>query len=128
MWAQVGGNIMTKLRATAMTTGALVMTAATVLLSDSAAYAGRSGPNAFYFVGSCTGLGPVTLVNAAPASSNNAAQVVGTPSVIVVASNGAPGLSAVAERAGTTCTITAAGFAGDIQPIPEPFTFAALIR
>ena len=119
---------MTKARKTAMTAGALVMTAAIVLLSDSAAYAGRSGPNAFYFVATCTGLGNVTLVNAAPASSNNAAQVVGTSTVIVLPSNGAPGLAALAEQAGTTCTISAAGFAGDIQPLPTPVTLPVLIR
>jgi len=119
---------MSKVRLAATTAGVVVASIAVLLTTESAAYAGRSGPNAFYFLGTCTGLGNVTLVNSAAAAANNAVQVVGSSAVIVLPSNGAPGLAELAASAGTTCTITAAGFDGDIQQLPTPFTFPVLIR
>jgi hypothetical protein len=106
----------------------LTTVASSLLIGGSPASADVSGPNAFYFLATCTGLGDVTFVNPARAKGNDAAQVVGSTAVLVLPSNEAPGLARLAEAAGTTCDIYAAGFAGDIQPLSSPVTIPVLIR
>jgi hypothetical protein len=58
---------------------------------------------AVFFAATCTGLGPVTLVNTGPAHTE-ALQVVGANTVVLVPFNGAPGIISAGTAAGTYCT------------------------
>jgi hypothetical protein len=60
-------------------------------------------PQAVVFEATCTGLGPVMLVNTGPAHTE-ALQVVGTNTVVLVPFNGAPGIISAGTAAGTSCT------------------------
>ena len=53
-------------------------------------------------------------------------QVVGTNTIILVPFNGAPGVLERALAAGTTCTVTAVGPPGALEPV-EPSTFPVVI-
>ena len=91
------------------------------------ALADANGPNAFQFAGTCTGLGQVVGTNAGPAASG-VWQVVGTTTVLQFAThaNGPAPRLAKAVAAGTTCTVTAAGPAGQLAPI-DPVVFPVVI-
>jgi hypothetical protein len=94
-------------------------------------------PKTFQFALTCTGLGDVLATNLGVAH-NEAIQVVGTNTVILFAFNGevlpdgevltsAPGIVTQALAAGTTCTLTAAGPPGALEPVEPPFTFPVVI-
>jgi hypothetical protein len=98
---------------------ALAAAAAALVPVSAAGAAPVSSPQAFSFEATCTGLGPVTLVNIGPAHTE-AFQVVGTNTVVLIPLNGAPGIIAAATAAGTTCTL--------LFPPPEPpVTFPVVI-
>ena len=89
--------------------------------------------------------GPAAAVAAWPATSargrdgeagnaqNEAAQVVGANTVILFGFTGqfgefsAPGIVTRALAAGTTCTLTAAGAPGSLEPVEPPVTFPVVI-
>jgi hypothetical protein len=89
-------------------------------------------PNTFQFALTCTGLGDVLATNLGNAQ-NEAAQVVGTNTVILFGFTGqfgefaAPGIVTRALAAGTTCTLTAAGPPGSLEPVDPPVTFPVVI-
>jgi hypothetical protein len=70
------------------------------------AQADPTGPTAFYFSATCTGLGSVILTNAGP-SLTAALQVLGSTTVVLLPVN--QGIVKRAFAAGTTCTFTGAG-------------------
>jgi hypothetical protein len=106
--------------------GIAVMAASTGLMVvpqlSGVAHADALGPNAFEIAGTCTGLGQVLATNEGPAHAETW-QVIGTNTVLHFPENhtvGPNGWLALAEAAGTTCTVTAAGPPGDLQPFDQP--------
>jgi len=89
-------------------------------------------PKTFQFAMTCTGIGSVLATNIGP-SQTAAFQVVGTNAVILPGFTGefglvsAPGLVTRALAAGTTCTLTAAGLPGALEPVEPPVTFPVVI-
>jgi hypothetical protein len=83
-------------------------------------------PKTFQFALTCTGLGDVLATNIGQAH-NTAIQVVGTNTIILLGFDGAPGIASQALAAGTTCTLTAAGPPGALEPVEPPFTFPVVI-
>jgi hypothetical protein len=76
----------------------------------------------FYFVGTCTGIGDVLLVNQSLARGNALLIVGGSGGVVHLNTRGAE------EHANSECTLTGGGFSPDeIEPFDEPFTFPAFI-
>ena len=76
-----------------------------------------SGPTAFEFSATCSGLGSVILTNAGP--SHGALLVVGTSIGVLVPEVATPS-SALLQKAlaaGTTCTFTGGGPPGNIEPM-----------
>jgi len=88
-----------------------------------------TGPRAFYFGATCTGIGDVILTNVGP-SHTAALQVLGSTTVVLVPdthSPGVPGLESQAAAAGTTCTFTAGGDSPDqLEPF-GPLTLPVVI-
>ena len=82
-------------------------------------------PNVFEFQSTCPGLGDVLTTNIAQ-SQSEAFQVVGTHMVILLGQN-VPGLIDRAQAVGTTCTVTARGTPGDLQPVNPPLTVSVII-
>jgi hypothetical protein len=86
----------------------------------------------FQFALTCTGIGDVLATNIGPAHTA-AFQVVGTNTVIMPGLTGQfgivspPGIVTHALAAGTTCTLTAAGPPGSLEPLEPPVTFPAVI-
>jgi hypothetical protein len=83
-------------------------------------------PKTFQFALTCTGLGDVLATNIGPAHTR-AFQVVGTNTILLVPLDDTPGLESQALAAGTTCTLTAAGPPGALEPVEPPFTFPVVI-
>jgi hypothetical protein len=83
-------------------------------------------PDTLEFALTCTGLGDVLATNVGHAN-NRALQVVGTNTIILVPLDDTPGLESQALAAGTTCTVTAAGPPGALEPVEPPFTTPVLI-
>jgi hypothetical protein len=83
-------------------------------------------PQTFQFALTCTGLGDVLATNIGHAN-NRAVQVVGTNTIIMLPFDDTPGLLSQALAAGTTCTLTAAGPPGALEPVEPPFTFPVVI-
>jgi len=83
-------------------------------------------PKTFQFALTCTGLGDVLATNIGQAH-NTAIHVVGTNTTILFGFDGAPGIESRALAAGTTCTLTAAGPPGALEPVEPPFTFPVVI-
>ena len=89
-------------------------------------------PKTFQFALTCTGIGDVLATNLEPAQTE-AFQVVGTNTVILNGFTGqfgfesAPGIVKRALAAGTTCTLTAAGPPGALEPVEPPVTFPVVI-
>jgi hypothetical protein len=105
---------------------AIVVVAATVGAGTAAADPLRP-PKTFQFALTCTGLGDVLATNIGQAH-NEAIHVVGTNTVILFGDEeAAPGIQSQALAAGTTCTLTAAGLPGALEPVEPPFTFPVLI-
>jgi hypothetical protein len=76
----------------------------------------------FYFVGTCTGVGDVLLVNQSLARGHALLIVGGGGGVVHLDTRGAE------EHANSECTLTGGGFSPDeIEPFDEPFTFPAFI-
>jgi hypothetical protein len=86
----------------------------------------------FQFALTCTGIGDVLATNIGQ-SNTEAFQVVGTNTVILLGLTGqfgivsAPGIVTQALAAGTTCTLTAAGPPGALEPVEPPVTFPVVI-
>jgi hypothetical protein len=106
---------------------AVAMGLAAVTQLTGVAHADVSGAQAFQFQETCTGLGEVLITNAGP-SHSGVFQVVGTDTILQfpIFDHTPPGWVAKAAAAGTTCTTTAAGPPGDLQPI-DPVTFPVVI-
>jgi hypothetical protein len=89
-------------------------------------------PKTFQFALTCTGLGDVLATNIGQAHTA-AFQVVGTNAIILPGLTGQfgiespPGIVTRALAAGTTCTLTAAGPPGSLEPVEPPFTFPVVI-
>jgi hypothetical protein len=83
------------------------------------------GPKVFEFSATCSGIGSVILTNLGPAHAD-ALQVVGTNTIVLNVTNGAPGILRQALAAGTSCTFTGGGPPGDIQPF-DPITLPVVI-
>ena len=89
-------------------------------------------PKTFQFALTCTGIGDVLATNIGP-SHTAAFQVVGTNTVILLGLTGQfglvgpPGIVTQALAAGTTCTLTAAGPPGSLEPEEPPVTFPVVI-
>jgi hypothetical protein len=90
-------------------------------------------PKTFQFALTCTGIGDVLATNIGPAHTA-AFQVVGTNTVILPGLTGQfiglsspPGIVTQALAAGTTCTLTAGGPPGSLEPVVPPVTFPAVI-
>jgi hypothetical protein len=83
-------------------------------------------PATLQFALTCTGLGDVLATNVGHAH-NRAVQVVGTNTIILIPFDDTPGLESQALAAGTTCTLTAAGPPGALEPVAPPFTFPVVI-
>ena len=89
-------------------------------------------PKTFQFAFTCTGIGDVLATNIGPAHTA-AFQVVGTNTVIMPALTGQfglvspPGIVTRALAAGTTCTLTAGGPPGSLEPVEPPVTIPAVI-
>jgi hypothetical protein len=82
------------------------------------AQADPTGPTAFYFSATCTGLGSVVLTNAGP-SLTAALQVLGSTTVVLLPVNKGIVRRALAE--GTTCTFTGFGPSpDDLTPFDPP--------
>jgi hypothetical protein len=105
---------------------AAIALVAAVLGAETAAADPLRSPQTFQFALTCTGLGDVLATNVGHAS-NRAIQVVGTNTVILVPLDDTPGLEARALAAGTTCTVTAAGPPGALEPIEPPVTLPVVI-
>jgi hypothetical protein len=105
--------------------GLALAAVATGATATGVASADVTGPQAFEFAGTCTGLGDVVAVNTLPATGV-AWQVVGTNVVLRFAWDHQDGLAAKAAAAGTTCTAEFAGPPGALEPI-EPVTFPVII-
>jgi len=107
----------------------LVGAGAVVMMFAAPLHADVTGPQAFYFTATCSGIGDVLLTNPAP-GRNAMTQVVGTNTIVLVGSSpsGSPGIQKRAAAAGTSCTFTGFGPSPDqIQPINPPFTEPAVI-
>jgi hypothetical protein len=77
-----------------------------------------TGPTAFYFSATCTGLGSVVLTNAGP-SQTAALQVLGKRTIVLLPVNQGIVRRALAE--GTTCTFTGFGPSpDDLAPFDPP--------
>ena len=82
-------------------------------------------PKTFQFALTCTGIGDVLATNIGP-SHAAAFQVVGTDTVLLPGLTGQfglvspPGVVARALAAGTTCTLTAGGPPGSLEPVEPP--------
>jgi len=103
--------------------------AAAAMMFTAPLHADITGPQAFYFTATCTGIGDVLLVNTRPARTA-AVQVVGTNTVVLVGSepSGSPGVQKLAGNAETSCTFTGFGPSPDeIQPLDPPQTIPAVI-
>jgi hypothetical protein len=89
-------------------------------------------PKTWQFVMNCSGIGDVLATNIAQAHTA-AFQVVGSNALVMPGLTGqfglvsAPGVVAQALAAGTTCTLTASGPPGSLEPVEPPFTFPAVI-
>jgi hypothetical protein len=89
-------------------------------------------PKTFQFAFTCTGIGDVLATNIGP-SHTAAFLVVGTNAVILPGFTGEfglvspPGVVTQALAAGTTCTLTAAGLPGSLEPVEPPVTFPVVI-
>jgi hypothetical protein len=89
-------------------------------------------PDTFQFALTCTGIGDVLATNIG-ASQTAAFQVVGTNAIILPGFTGQfgfespPGVVTQALAAGTTCTLTAAGRPGSVEPVEPPVTFPVVI-
>ena len=89
-------------------------------------------PDTFQFALTCTGIGDVLATNIGRAHTA-AFQVVGTNAVILPGFTGEfgfvspPGIVTQALAAGTTCTVTAAGPPGSLEPIEPPVAFPVVI-
>ena len=89
-------------------------------------------PKTFQFHLTCTGIGDVLATNIGPAHTA-AFQVVGTHTIIMPALPGQfglvspPGIVTRALAAGTTCTLTAGGPPGSLEPVEPPVTIPAVI-
>jgi hypothetical protein len=89
-------------------------------------------PKTFQFTFTCTGIGDVLATNIVQAQTA-AFQVVGTNTVILPGFTGQfgyvspPGIVTQALAAGTTCTVTAAGPPGSLEPVEPPVTFPVVI-
>jgi hypothetical protein len=89
-------------------------------------------PKTFQFALTCTGIGDVLATNIGP-SHTAAFQVVGTNTVILPGLTGQfgivspPGIVTRALAAGTTCTLTAGGPPGSLEPVEPPVTFPVVI-
>jgi hypothetical protein len=89
-------------------------------------------PDTFQFALTCTGIGDVLATNIG-AAQTAAFQVVGTNAVILPGFTGqfgfvSPrGIVTQALAAGTTCTLTAAGRPGFLEPVEPPVTFPVVI-
>jgi hypothetical protein len=88
-------------------------------------------PKTIQIAATCTGLGDVLVTNLEPAQTR-AFQVVapnGTTkdgnTVILVGTT--PGLLSRAQAAGTTCTVTAAGAPGALEPVEPPIVVPVVI-
>ena len=112
---------MRRLIATIVAAGAVSLMVASGVSADPI-----SGPTAFEFSATCSGLGSVILTNAGPAFG--ALHVVGTNAIVLVpeAIITSPGLLERARAAGTTCTFTGGGPPGNIEPI-DPVTLPVVI-
>jgi hypothetical protein len=92
-------------------------------------HADVTGPQAFYFTATCSGIDDVLLVNATQ-GRNAMLQVVGTTTIVLVGSSpsGSPGIQNRAAAAGTTCTFTGFGPSPDqIEPVNPPITEPVVI-
>ena len=84
-------------------------------------------PKTFQFALTCDGLGDVLATNLVQAH-NEAIHVVGTNTTILFGDEiAAPGIQSQALAAGTTCTLTAAGPPGALEPVVPPFAFPVVI-
>jgi hypothetical protein len=89
-------------------------------------------PDTFQFALTCTGIGDVLATNIGRAHTA-AFQVVGTNTVILPGFTGEfgfvspPGIVTQALAAGTTCTLTAAGRPGSLEPVEPPVPFPVVI-
>ena len=84
-----------------------------------------SGPQAFYFGATCTGIGSVVLVNAGPSHAAGL-QVLGRSTIVLVPVN--RGLEERALAAGTTCTFISHGTdPSKLEPNEEPSTDPVVI-
>jgi hypothetical protein len=105
---------------------------ATIALAGAVVGAGTAAadpvqpPKTFQFALTCTGLGEVLGTNIGPASTR-AFHVVGTNTILLVPLDDTPGLESQALAAGTTCTITAAGLPGALEPVEPPLTLPVVI-
>jgi len=106
----------------AVITGVLAATQVTGV-----AHADVGGAQAFQFEETCTGLGQVLVTNAGP-SHSGVFQVVGTDTILQFPISDHPPTAWIAKAAaaGTTCTVTAAGPPGNLQPI-DPVEFPVVI-
>jgi hypothetical protein len=107
-----------------------IATMAVAASASLAAAAGASadplvGPKVFEFSATCSGIGSVILTNLGPARAD-ALQVVGTNTIVLNVTNGAPGILRQALAAGTSCTFTGGGLPGDIEPF-DPVTLPVVI-
>jgi xanthine/CO dehydrogenase XdhC/CoxF family maturation factor len=122
-------------RGSAMRRFLAIAAAALVVAAGEAATAAADPvqpPKTFQFALTCTGIGDVLATNIGP-SQTAAFQVVGTNAVILPGLTGqfgivsAPGIVTRALAAGTTCTLTAAGLPGSLEPVEPPVTFPVVI-
>ena len=101
--------------------------AASLMLASGVPADPIAGPTAFEYVATCTGIGSVMLTNAGP--SHGVLLVVGTSTSVLVPEAATPSASLLqkALAAGTTCTFTAGGSPGHIEPFDDPFTLPVVI-
>jgi hypothetical protein len=108
---------------------ATLSSVAMLAVAAAPAQAEITGPQAFYFTATCSGIDDVLLVNAT--RGNNAMlQVVGTNTIVLVGSSpsGSPGIQTRATAAGTTCTFTGFGPSPDqLEPVDPPLTLPVVI-
>jgi hypothetical protein len=105
---------------------ATIVLVAAVVEAGTAAADPVQPPKTFQFALTCTGLGDVLATNIGQASTR-ALQVVGTNTILLVPLDDTPGLESQALAAGTTCTITAAGLPGALEPVEPPLTIPVVI-
>jgi hypothetical protein len=96
----------------------IVVSAAAALACVAPVQADPTGPTAFYFSATCTGLGDVVLSNAGP-SMTAALHVLGSNAIVLVPVN--QGIVKRALDEGTTCTFTGFGPSpDDLEPVVPP--------